>query len=62
VDSSRIAPTCAFLEWAKEGSICKLVVVIKEEETMDVVERWHFDIHTDDERGISMIENIPPSE
>jgi hypothetical protein len=37
-------------------------VVIKEEETMDVVERWHFDIHTDDERGISMIENIPPSE
>ncbi|KAI8883756.1 mitotic spindle checkpoint component mad2 [Backusella circina FSU 941] len=48
--------------WAKEGSICKLVVVIKEVETMEVVERWHFDIHIDEESGVPMIENIPPAD
>ncbi|CAM0138683.1 Mitotic spindle checkpoint component mad2 [Umbelopsis sp. WA50703] len=32
-------------EWLKPGKISKLVLVIKDKETTEVVERWQFDIH-----------------
>ena len=37
------------LEWLEKGAVKRLVVVIKEIETEEVLERWQFEIQCDKE-------------
>ncbi|RCH79967.1 MAD2 mitotic arrest deficient-like 1, partial [Rhizopus stolonifer] len=48
--------------WLKSNTISKLVVVIKSKDTLEVLERWNFDVHINGEDGIPMTENIPPEQ
>jgi len=36
------------LAWLIPGKISKLVLVIKDKDTTEVIERWQFDIHVRD--------------
>lgn len=49
-------------EWLKSNTISKLVIVIKSKETLEVLERWNFNIEVNGENGLPMAENIPPDQ
>ncbi|CAO0800967.1 unnamed protein product [Mucor circinelloides] len=49
-------------EWLKTNTISKLVIVIKSRDTLEVLERWNFNIEVNGENGLPMAENIPPDE
>lgn len=42
--------------------ISKLVIVITSTETLEVLERWHFDIQVNGDNGLPQAENVPPEE
>jgi len=50
------------IEWLKTNTISKLVIVIKSRDTLEVLERWNFNIEVNGENGLPMAENIPPDE
>ncbi|KAG2203171.1 hypothetical protein INT46_008929 [Mucor plumbeus] len=49
-------------EWLRSNTISKLVIVIKSRDTLEVLERWNFNIEVNGENGLPMAENIPPDE
>lgn len=53
--------TCQIV-WLQNNTISKLVIVISSTETLEVLERWHFDIQVNGENGLPMAENVPPAE
>ncbi|KAI8067322.1 mitotic spindle assembly checkpoint protein MAD2 [Thamnidium elegans] len=48
--------------WLTTNTVSKFVIVISSAETLEVVERWHFDIQVNGENGLPMAENVPPAE
>lgn len=52
--------TC--IVWLKNNTISKLVIVIKSKDTLEVLERWNFNVEVNGENGLPMAENIPPAE
>ena len=45
------APSRARAEWLAAGSVQKLVVVVTGQQTLETLERWVFDVHTDKSVG-----------
>ncbi|KAI9360511.1 DNA-binding HORMA domain-containing protein [Pilaira anomala] len=48
--------------WLEENIVSKFVIVISSADTLEVVERWQFDIETNGENGLPMVENVPPAD
>ncbi|OBZ83779.1 Mitotic spindle checkpoint component mad2 [Choanephora cucurbitarum] len=48
--------------WLVNNTISKLVIVIKSKDTLEVLERWSFDVNINGDNGLPMAENIPPEE
>ncbi|KAI8349430.1 mitotic spindle checkpoint component mad2 [Blakeslea trispora] len=48
--------------WLVKNTISKLVIVIKSKDTLEVLERWSFDVNINGDNEIPMVENIPPQE